>query len=101
MIIKLSGNSIDHFQLVKALNEIQMCKVDSPELSHKDLEPFLEQMRKEKYILREKRNIMETDSIYSWGPRAFIEFPPSNMAEFMFKVRRFMGKLFRNSLIIF
>lgn len=86
LIIKLSGNSIEHKQLVAALNEIQLCRNNSKELAQGDLESFLEQMRREKYILKEKKNLMEVESLYSWGPRAYVEFPSNNMAEFLYKV---------------
>jgi hypothetical protein len=87
LIIKLSGNSIDHKQLFAALNEIHLCRNDTDELAQGDLDSFLEQLKREKYILKEKRNFMESDSIYSWGPRAYIEFPSENMAEFLYKVK--------------
>lgn len=83
MIIKLSGNNVDRPQLVKALHEIQMCKTDSSELPLKDLDAFLEQLKKEKYILKERKNVTETEPVYSWGPRAFIEFPPKSMTDFL------------------
>lgn len=87
LIIKLSGNIIEHQQLIAALNEIQLCRPSSEELPQKDFESFMEQLKRERYILKEKKNIMESESVYSWGPRAFIEFPSKNMAEFLFKVR--------------
>lgn len=87
LIIKLSGNIIEHQQLIVALNEIQLCRPDTEELAQKDLESFMEQLKRERYILKEKRNVMESESVYSWGPRAFIEFPSINMAEFLYKVK--------------
>ena len=86
LIIKLSGNIIEHQQLIAALNEIQLCRPDTEVLTQKDLESFMEQLKRERYILKEKRNMMESESVYSWGPRAFIEFPSINMAEFLYKV---------------
>ena len=87
LIIKLSGNTIEHRQLITALNEINICRPESKELAQKDLDSFLEQLKREKYILKDKKNMMDNESIYSWGPRAFVEFPSENMAEFLFKVR--------------
>lgn len=89
LIIKLSGNSIEHKQLVAALNELQLCRNNSEELAQGDLESFLEQMKREKYILKEKKNLVEVESVYSWGPRAYVEFPSNNMAAFLYKVNKY------------
>lgn len=86
MIIKLSGNNIEHKHLISALNEIKLAHNENSPLLLKDLDPFLEQLKKEKYILREKKSMMDNESVYSWGPRAVVEFDPHNMAEFIFKV---------------
>jgi len=86
MIIKLSGNMIEHRHLLAALNDIKLAHNDTGPLPFKDLDSFLELMKREKYILREKKNLLETESIYSWGPRAYIEFQPKRMANFLFKV---------------
>lgn len=86
MSIKLSGNLIEHYQLISVLNELQLCRQNSPHLPLKDLETFLEQLRKEKFILKERKSLTEAESVYSWGPRAFVEFPPNNMATFLHKL---------------
>lgn len=88
MIIRLSGNLIEHLQLISALNEVQLGRQNSSHLSLNDLDGFLEHLRKEKYILKDRKSMTESESVYSWGPRAYIEFPPSNIAEFLHKVRR-------------
>lgn len=88
MIIKLSGNSLEHQHLIAAMNELRLCLDDSSVMPLKDFDSFLDRIRREKYILKEKKNLMDTESVYSWGPRAYIEFPPANMAEFIFKVRK-------------
>lgn len=90
MIIKLSGNSIEHGHLIGSLNDIQLFLADSPRYALKDLDPFLEQIRKERYILKEKKNITDSVSIYSWGPRAYVEFPPKNIAEYLLQVDYFI-----------
>jgi len=87
MIIKLSGNLVEHQQLISTLNEVQLCRQNSPQLPQKDFEAFLEHVRKEKYILKDRRSVTESESVYSWGPRAYVEFPPANIAEFLHKVR--------------
>ena len=86
MVIKLSGNLAEHHQLISALNEVQLCRQSSPDLPQKDLEAFLEQLRKEKYILKDRKSVTDAESVYSWGPRAYIEFPPVNIADFLLKV---------------
>ena len=87
MTIILSGNLIEHHQLISALNEVQICRQHSPVLPQKDLEGVLEQLRKEKYILKDRKSVTDPESVYSWGPRAFIEFPPNRMADFLHKVK--------------
>lgn len=87
LIIKLTGNTIEHQQLIAALNELQICRPDSKELSQSNLDSFMEQLKRERYIMKDKKNLMENDSVYSWGPRAYVEFPSSNMAEFLLKVQ--------------
>lgn len=87
MIIKLSGNVIEHSQLIASLNQIKLFCVDSHKYPLKELEPFLEQLRRERYILKEKKNITDSESIYFWGPRAYIEFPPTNISEYLLKVK--------------
>lgn len=86
MIIKLSGNLVEHLQLISTLNEVQLCRQNSPQLPLKDFEGFLEQLRKEKYILKDRKSMTEPESVYSWGPRAYIEFPPTNIADFLHTV---------------
>ena len=88
MIISLSGNCIEHLHLIASLNEINLCRSDSKDFPQKDLDSFLEQLKREKYILKEKRNATcDSDSVYSWGPRAYIEFPSKNMSDFLLKVK--------------
>ena len=93
MVIRLSGNLIEHHQLISALNEVQLCRQNSPQLPQKELEGFLEQLKKEKYILKDRKSVTESESVYSWGPRAYIEFPPPKMAEFLYKVNNFNAKI--------
>lgn len=94
MIISLSGNNVEHNDLFKALNEINLFRDtytdnssnEALSFKRKDFDPFLEQLRKERYILKVKNEMVENGSIYSWGPRAYLEFSPKNMSEFLFKV---------------
>lgn len=88
MIIKLSGNVIEHRHLIASLNEIELFVVDSSGSNAYDLEHFLEKMKRERYILKERNSIIDSESLYSWGPRAYVEFPPKNMSEFLFTVTK-------------
>lgn len=86
VVIKLSADNLDHQTLVSSLINLGLIlDKNSEEMQIGKLVDVLDDLKKDRYILKTKQPL-SNNSFYSWGPRAFVEFPPENLANLLFKV---------------